>query len=158
MELALQTASADDTREVGNTLAPLLEHGDVVVLGGDLGAGKTTLVQGVAQGLDVAIPVTSPTFTLVKEYDGSIPLTHADVYRLGRVQDVVELGLEESDGVVFIEWGDVVANLFAPDQLRIELTTGPEESRRLFFTAIGGSWVRRWERLEHALEPWTGAR
>lgn len=158
MELVLQTASADDTRDVGTTLAPMLERGDVVVLSGDLGAGKTTLVQGVAQGLDVAIPVTSPTFTLVKEYDGRIPLTHGDVYRLGRVQDVVELGLEESDGVVFIEWGDVVEDLFPPERLRIELTTGADENRRLLLTGTGRSWARRWERLEHALEPWTPGR
>lgn len=158
MELVLQTASADDTRDVGTTLAPMLERGDVVVLSGDLGAGKTTLVQGVAQGLDVAIPVTSPTFTLVKEYDGRIPLTHGDVYRLGRVQDVVELGLEESDGVVFIEWGDVVEDLFAAERLRMELTTGSDENRRLLLTGTGRSWARRWERLEHTLEPWTPGR
>jgi tRNA threonylcarbamoyladenosine biosynthesis protein TsaE len=154
MEAVLRTASADDTREVGTKLAPMLEPGDVVVLCGDLGAGKTTLVQGVARGLGVAQPVTSPTFTLVKEYDGRVPLTHADVYRLERVQDVVDLGLEESDGVVFIEWGDVVEDLFPTDRLRVELTTRWDAKRQLLFMGTGPRWARRWERVEQVLEPW----
>ena len=154
MELDVETSSAEDTREVGASLSPLLQAGDVVVLGGDLGAGKTTLVQGVARGLGVALPVTSPTFTLVKEYEGRLPLTHADVYRLERVQEVMELGLEEPDGVVFVEWGSVVEDLFGPERLRIELTTGADERRRFVLSAAGRSWARRWERLEQALERW----
>jgi tRNA threonylcarbamoyladenosine biosynthesis protein TsaE len=154
MELVLQTASADGTRAVGQALAPLLSPGDAVVLCGDLGAGKTTLVQGVARGLGVARAITSPTFTLVKEYDGRVPLTHADVFRLRRVQDVIELGLEESNGVVIVEWGNVVEELFGPERLRVELTTNIDERRRLRFAATGRSWAGRWERLEQALERW----
>lgn len=154
MELVLQTGSADGTRAVGEALAPLLHPGDAVVLCGDLGAGKTTLVQGVARGLGVERVITSPTFTLVKEYDGRVPLTHADVFRLRRVQDVIDLGLEESVGVVFVEWGDLVEDLFGPERLRVELTTKIGERRRLGFAAIGGSWTQRWERLEQALERW----
>jgi tRNA threonylcarbamoyladenosine biosynthesis protein TsaE len=154
MELVLQTASADDTRAVGRALAPLLCARDALVLCGDLGAGKTTLVQGIARGLDVAPAITSPTFTLVKEYDGRVPLTHADVFRLGRVQDVIDLGLEESAGVVAVEWGNVVEDLFGPERLRVELTTNVDERRRIRLAAVGGSWARRWERLEQALERW----
>jgi tRNA threonylcarbamoyladenosine biosynthesis protein TsaE len=154
MELVLQTSSAEGTRAVGQALAPLLHLGDAVVLCGDLGAGKTTLVQGVARGLGVERAITSPTFTLVKEYDGRVPLTHADVYRLRRVQDVIDLGLEESAGVVFVEWGNVVEDLFGPERLRVELTTRIDDRRRLKFAAIGGSWTQRWERLEQALERW----
>lgn len=155
MDLALQTVTAADTREVGAALASLLRRGDAVVLSGDLGAGKTTLVQGVARGLDVGVAVTSPTFTLVKEYEGTLPLTHVDIYRLRRVQDVVDLGLEEHDGVVFVEWGNVVEDLFGPDRLSIELTFEPGDGRRLRLSSGGASWSGRWERLEQRLEPWT---
>ena len=154
MELVLQTVSADDTRAVGLALAPLLQAGDAVVLSGDLGAGKTTLVQGVARGLGVARPVTSPTFTLVKEYEGRVPLTHADVYRLRRLQDVIDLGLEESDGVLFVEWGNVIEDLLGPEHLGVELVRVVDERRRLGFTALGRSWSHRWERLEQALDRW----
>ncbi len=155
MELVVRTASAEETRAAGEALAPLLQPGDAVVLCGDLGAGKTTLVQGVARGLGIGTTVTSPTFTLVKQYDGRLPLTHADVFRLRRVQDVIDLGLEESDGVVVVEWGDVVEDLFSGERLRIRLTTSPDDSRRVVVAATGGSWTGRWERLEQAFEPWT---
>ena len=155
MELVLRTATPEETRAVGEALSGLLQVGDAVVLCGDLGAGKTTLVQGVARGLGVDIPVTSPTFTLVKEYEGRLPLTHADVFRLERVQEVVDLGLEESAGVVFVEWGNVVEDLFPEERLRIELVTTADGTRRVAATAAGPSWSGRWERLEQALEPWT---
>lgn len=155
MELVLRTATPEDTRAVGEVLSRLLQPGDSVFLGGDLGAGKTTLVQGVARGLGVDVPVTSPTFTLVKEYEGRLPLTHADVFRLERVQDVVDLGLEESTGVLFVEWGSVVEDLFPAERLRIELGMDSNETRRLAVAGAGSSWAARWERLEQALEPWT---
>jgi tRNA threonylcarbamoyladenosine biosynthesis protein TsaE len=155
MELVVRTASADDTRAAGEALASLLQPGDAVVLCGDLGAGKTTFVQGVASGLGIGTTVTSPTFTLVKRYDGRLPLTHADVFRLRRVQEVIDLGLEESDGVLFVEWGDVVEELFPEERLRIKLTTEPDGSRRVMVGAAGTSWAGRWERLEQALESWT---
>jgi tRNA threonylcarbamoyladenosine biosynthesis protein TsaE len=155
MEVVLQTSSPDDTRAAGEALAELLQTGDAIVLCGDLGAGKTTLVQGVARGLGIDAVVTSPTFTLVKEYEGRLPLTHVDVFRLQRLQDVVDLELEESDGVMFIEWGDVVEDLLPEERLRIELTTDVDDARRLVVESEDRSWTGRWERLEQALEPWT---
>lgn len=158
MELTAHTATAEATRSLGRSFAPLLRIGDTVVLTGDLGAGKTTLVQGVARGLGIDVPVTSPTFTLVKEYPGSLPITHADVFRLDRVQDVVDLALEESTGVIFVEWGDVVEDLFGDDTLRVELTNSGGDAdvdgRRIVFSAAGPTWGARWERLEQAIEPW----
>src|SRR5438034_5461127 len=99
----------EDMRGFGAAVASVLVAGDVVALTGDLGAGKTTFVQGAARGLDVGDDqVTSPTFTLVREYRGRVPVVHLDVYRLNRVQEVIDLGFEElldPEGVAFVEWG-----------------------------------------------------
>src|SRR5438093_12360391 len=127
MELVVRTATAEDTRALGAALAPLLRVHDVLLLTGDLGAGKTTLVQGIARGLGAEEHVASPTFTLVREYvSGRIPIAHVDVYRLDRVQDVVDLALDElEDGecVLIVEWGDAVEELLPDDRVRVELRT-----------------------------------
>ena len=101
---------AAQTQALAYHLAPLLEAGDVLVLSGGLGAGKTTFVQGLARGLGVTEPVTSPSFTLVRRYQGRLVLVHADLYRLDRVHEVLDLGIDElagDDGVVAVEWGEV---------------------------------------------------
>lgn len=161
MRIALEAPTAEDTRSIGAALAPLLHPGDALALTGELGAGKTTLVQGLARGLGFAGAVISPTFTLVREYRGRLTLYHADVYRLDRVQDVIDLGFEEmmeGDGVLVVEWGDVIEGLLPPEHLLIELTApGPDERRHIELTGIGSSWAARWERLEQALEPWEAA-
>src|SRR5436190_9563059 len=125
--LVLRTQTADETRAVGAAIAPLLRRRDAVVLTGELGAGKTTFVQGVAAGLGAQEHVASPTFTLVREYaSGRIPLAHVDIYRLERVQEVLDLALDEledGEGVLLIEWGDAVEELLADERLRVELTS-----------------------------------
>jgi tRNA threonylcarbamoyladenosine biosynthesis protein TsaE len=158
MIIEIETENADRTREVGQALASLLLPRDTVVLTGDLGAGKTTLVQGIGRGLGVEDHVASPTFTLVREYSGRLDVAHVDVYRLERVQDVVDLALDELGGpdrVLLVEWGDAVSDLLPEERLRVELTTARPDSdaRRIVITPQGGSWAGRWERLEHALEP-----
>lgn len=158
MGIEIETETAERTREVGEALASLLQPRDTVVLTGDLGAGKTTLVQGIGRGLGVEDHVASPTFTLVREYSGRLDVAHVDVYRLERVQDVVDLALDELGGperVLLVEWGDAVSELLPEDRLRVELTTPRAETdaRRIEITPQGGSWAGRWERLEHALEP-----
>jgi tRNA threonylcarbamoyladenosine biosynthesis protein TsaE len=167
-ELRLRSPTADATREIGASLAAVLLARDAVVLTGDLGAGKTTLVQGVARGLGVDDHVASPTFTLVKEYRGRLELAHVDVYRLGRMQDVVDLGLDElvADGaVLLVEWGDAVEELLGDDRLTIELTTvdpfddpddpgGGHETRRIALRAEGASWRERWPLVTDAVAPW----
>ncbi len=108
--LSVRTASPDATREVAARLAGVARRGDVIVLQGDLGAGKTTFAQGFARGLGVAGPVTSPTFTLVRQYPCALgQLVHVDVYRLDHLAEVADLGLGDlvEDGVVLVEWGDV---------------------------------------------------
>ncbi len=161
MRADLRAPTPDDTRAIGRAVASLLRAGDVVALGGELGAGKTTLVQGAAAALGVAEPVLSPTFTLVREYRGSLPIYHLDVYRLNRLQDVLDLGFEEmtdAGGVTFVEWGDAIEALLPESHLEIVLRTpeqiGGNEERWITVDAEGPTWTERWERLESVLEPW----
>jgi tRNA threonylcarbamoyladenosine biosynthesis protein TsaE len=131
-----------------------------VVLTGDLGAGKTTFVQGVARGLGIEEQVSSPTFTLVKEYTGILDVAHVDVYRLERLQDVVDLGLEElggGDDVLLVEWGDTIEELLPDDRLRVTLTTGDADGdrRSIAIAATGPRWAERFAELEAAVMPWT---
>jgi tRNA threonylcarbamoyladenosine biosynthesis protein TsaE len=162
MRVELRAATADDTRAVGEALAGLLRPRDAVILTGELGAGKTTLVQGIARGLEVTDQVVSPTFTLVREYRGRLEVAHVDIYRLERMQDVMDLGLEElgdGDAVLLVEWGEAIEEILPADHLTIELTGHEEdEERRLTFTPGGRSWSERWERLEQALAPWSWGR
>lgn len=161
MRIDLRSGAAGDTRAIGAELAPFLRPGDAIALTGELGAGKTTFTQGVARGLGVAGAVVSPTFTLVREYRGGrLPVVHADVYRLDRVQDVIDLGLDEiaEDGVLLVEWGDAVEGLLPPVHLIVELTIpGDDDERAVTIVGTGDPWALRWERLERALEPWVAA-
>lgn len=163
MRMELITRTADETRAVGAQLAGLLRPGDSIALTGELGAGKTTLVQGIAAGMGAEEHVASPTFTLIREYvTGRLPIAHVDVYRLERLQDVVDLALDEvaaDDGVLIVEWGDAVEELLSPHRLTIELTGrsfGEQEDRLMKITA-DGSWAERWNDLTEALAPWEGS-
>jgi tRNA threonylcarbamoyladenosine biosynthesis protein TsaE len=159
--LDLVTRGPDETRQAAAALAELLAPGDVVNLTGELGAGKTAFVQGAAKALGVEGPVVSPTFVLVREYRGQMPIYHVDVYRLERLQEVHDLGFEDlldPAGVVFVEWGDAVESMLPDSHLRVELVTEEEsETRRLRVTARGPAWAARWERLENVLQPWRAA-
>ncbi|MEP6973124.1 MAG: tRNA (adenosine(37)-N6)-threonylcarbamoyltransferase complex ATPase subunit type 1 TsaE [Actinomycetota bacterium] len=159
MRIELRTATADATRAVGEAFAALLRPRDAVILTGELGAGKTTLVQGVARGLDVHDQVVSPTFTLVREYRGRLDIAHVDVYRLTRIQDVMDLGLEEigdGEAVLLVEWGDVVEEILPADHVTIELTGGEsDDARRIVLSPGGQTWIERWERLEQVLSQWS---
>lgn len=155
--LDVVTETAEDTRKVAEALAELLVPGDVVSLTGDLGAGKTTFVQGAARGLGVSDQVASPTFVLVREYRGDVPVYHLDVYRLDRMQEVIDLGFEDlldPAGVVFVEWGDAILPLLPDEHLRVELRSQDGDARRLSFTGRGVRWAGRWERLEGLLAAW----
>ena len=143
-----------ETRAMAERIAALLEPGDVVLLEGDLGAGKTAFVQGVAAAMGIEEPVLSPTFVMVREYEAEPVLVHVDVYRLETPAQVLDLGLEELlDGqrVVLVEWGDRIRAL-VPDRLEIviELGGSPEE-RRITVHAEGPRWHRRRTALERAL-------
>jgi tRNA threonylcarbamoyladenosine biosynthesis protein TsaE len=155
--LPLVTANASETRALGEALGPILGAGDVVSLTGDLGAGKTTMVQGIAAALGVAEPVVSPTFTLIREYRGAFPVYHLDVYRLDRIQDVIDLGFDElldEDALVLIEWGDAIEGLLPDRHLQIKLSiSGDDDRRRVAISARGSNWARRWEQVAAAAMP-----
>ncbi len=158
--MILATKSADDTRALAAEMAGLVQARDIVLLCGDLGAGKTTFAQGFGRALGIDEPITSPTFTLIRQYDegGRVPLLHADVYRLDHVQEVIDLGLSEliDEGrVALIEWGDVAAPALPADYLtvRIDFLSG-DVGRRITLRALGPSWSARLAMLERVLTPW----
>jgi tRNA threonylcarbamoyladenosine biosynthesis protein TsaE len=155
--LVVRTASAEETRHVGDRVGALMTAGDLVLLGGDLGAGKTTFTQGLARALGVEEPVTSPTFTLVHSYDGAdLRLLHVDVYRLDRLQEVVDLGLPEllEDGAVgVVEWGQRAAPALPPDHLDIRICFGPGvDDRLVVLEPTGESWLGRRPALDAIVE------
>ena len=151
------TRSVEETRALGEELGrDVLRAGDVVVLTGELGTGKTALAQGVGRGLGVEGPVVSPTFTLVREYQGgSVRLCHVDVYRLEKMQELHELGIEEQleESVTLIEWGEVAATALPADRLEVRIAAGagPEE-RIIELVLLGESWRRRSSRLAEIVE------
>ncbi len=162
--MELTSTSAAHTRAIGAALGAQLRAGDVVVLTGELGTGKTVVAQGVAAALGVAERVVSPTFALVREYEGRLPFRHLDVYRLDHVQEAIDLGLEEmlDDGVVVVEWGEGVRELLPLDRLEVTLTLLPPEeadddTRRIVVTPFGTGWVTRGADLAAALGAVAGA-
>jgi tRNA threonylcarbamoyladenosine biosynthesis protein TsaE len=142
------SSSVDETRALAARLAPLLVAGDVILLGGDLGAGKTAFTQGLAAALGIRERVTSPTFTLVRAYDAArFRLLHADVYRLEHLQEIIDLGLPElveEGAVAVIEWGDHAAPVLLPDYLSIHLELGPgDDDRVIEMRSVGSGWRDR---------------
>ena len=153
--MTIRSGSPDATHAIAAALGPLLEPGDVVSLVGDLGAGKTAFAQGLAHGLGVTGPVTSPTFTIVQEYDGRIPIAHVDVYRLETVQDLYDLGFDEliDDGrVTIVEWGDLIAQALPPDHLVVRIDPGDADTERVLELSFHGArWIGRRAEIEQAI-------
>jgi tRNA threonylcarbamoyladenosine biosynthesis protein TsaE len=138
------THSTDETLALAGTVGGLLRAGDVVSLVGDLGAGKTVFARGVARALGVTEPVVSPSFTIVREYDGRMPLVHVDVYRIESVQELYDLGFEElvrDDAVTLVEWGDMIDGLLPVDRLDMRLAPGDTDDERVVeIEGHGRSW------------------
>ncbi len=156
--------SPDQTADYAVALSQLLEIGDLLVLTGDLGAGKTRFTQGLGQGLDVEQRITSPTFTLANRYQGRLLLHHLDVYRLDSVAETLDLDLPDllESGVTVIEWGDRIAEVLPADHLLVALrfpepVEEHEDSDRIIeFTAFGPSWAARLDALGRRLAPLAG--
>ena len=148
-------ADAADTAARAAAFAALLEAGDVVVLAGDLGAGKTAFAKGLGAGLGVTGEVVSPTFTLAREYPGRLRMIHADVYRLDRVQELLDLGLDDlaDDAVLVVEWGEVVVDVLGAErcELHLDFVDGDSDARRITMTLHGATWERRRGALGAAL-------
>jgi tRNA threonylcarbamoyladenosine biosynthesis protein TsaE len=150
-------AGPDVTKALGAAIARTLLPGDVLLLDGDLGAGKTTFTQGLARAMGVRDPVTSPTFTLVRSYPTSfgVELIHADVYRLEGLFDIVALALPEmleNGAVAAIEWGGRAAPALGPEHLDVSLTLTETEGERLVSLSPSGSrWHARWPDLMAAV-------
>ncbi len=156
--LAARTSSAGETRALAGALALLAAPGDVLLLTGDLAAGKTTFTQGFGRALGITEPITSPTFTLHRRYHGRLVLNHLDVYRIDQLEEVVDLALAElvdSDAVTVIEWGDVIIPELPPDYLEVHLTLGEgDDDRHVELTITGPAWTPRRRLLDEALAPW----
>lgn len=157
--IALRTASVDDTRRLAEALAELAQGGDLIVLSGDLGAGKTAFTQGFGRALGVHEQITSPTFTLARHYEGRLRLNHLDVYRFDAVAEVLDVGLaellDEPDAVTVIEWGDAISSALPPDRLEIRLTLGAgDDDRNITVEPRGKMWAERNSELLAALRPW----
>lgn len=130
---------------LGSRLAP----GDLLALEGDLGAGKTTFTQGLARGLEVRGTVNSPTFTIIKEYQGRLPLYHMDVYRVG--EDVDSLGLDDyffGEGVTVVEWASLIEEVLPPERLTVTLRTTGESARLIQLVPEGDRYVKLCEEIE----------
>lgn len=157
--IALATKSPEETQELGAAVADALQPGDVVLLIGDMGAGKTTFVKGLGAALGVTEPITSPTFVLLHTYQGRMPLHHADLYRLDQLDEVVDLGIAElleEGGIALVEWADRGVRAFPRDVLTIafEYDEDDENVRRFVLSASGDLWTSRMPWLEPAVEKW----
>jgi tRNA threonylcarbamoyladenosine biosynthesis protein TsaE len=161
MTLHTTTRDAMETHALGQRLGALLRAGDVVVLDGELGTGKTVLAKGIAVGLGITEPVVSPTFTVVREYDAPVPMVHVDVYRLDHLQELHDLGFDDlvgGDAVTVVEWGDRVSAVLPADRLRVLLEPGAgDDEREVSIDAAGLTWSTRHDALSAALAPAVGA-
>lgn len=161
--ITAHTKAAEDTKELAATLASLAKPGDLILLAGDLGSGKTTFAQGFGAGLGVQEPIVSPTFTLVRTYSGRLPLVHCDVYRLDHLQEVIDLGLSElldDGGVALIEWGDMAAPSLPADFLEVRLDfpdgdSANDDERVLQLRIVGPTWSARNGAIASALSRWS---
>lgn len=145
--LTVDLPTALSTYEFGrDRLAPLLEPGDLVIVSGMLGVGKTALIQGIGAGLKVTSRVLSPTFVIARVHRGGrIPLVHVDAYRLGSVREIddLDLGADVAESVTAVEWGQGLVEHLTDEHLRIELALGDDESRTARLVPNGPNWKRR---------------
>lgn len=139
----------EQTKEIGYRLGKLLTPGSVICLIGDLGAGKTTMTQSLAKAIGVDDYITSPTFTIVNEYEGNMPLYHFDVYRIGSSEEMYDIGYDEyinSDGVCIIEWANLIEDILPDEYLDIELIY-KDMGREMILKPVGEKYKKIVEEL-----------
>ncbi len=156
--LHLRSDSPASTSAIAASLAGVTKRGDLIVLAGEMGAGKTAFAKGFGRAIGVEEPITSPTYTLVHSYPaGRVTLHHADIYRLTTHHEVADLALPElleSDGIVLVEWGDVVAGTLGDHVLvRIEFDAddADDDARNIEISATGRTWAVRWDEIERRM-------
>jgi len=136
----------EETKGFGIKLGKLLNSGDILCLNGDLGAGKTTLTKSIGIGLGVTDYITSPTFALINEYEGRVPVYHFDVYRLENVEDLYDLGFDDyfyGKGISIIEWADKIEKLLPEERIVLDIEKGKDENSRVInITGYGNSYSR----------------
>jgi tRNA threonylcarbamoyladenosine biosynthesis protein TsaE len=138
LQVELMTHSSEETMSKSQSLGKLLQGGEVLLLEGDLGAGKTTFTKGLARGLDIFRNVNSPTFTIIKEYEGRVPLYHMDVYRLADSEE--DLGFDDyfmGNGVTVVEWAHLIEDYLPEERLEIYIYHHGADERKLVFTPKG---------------------
>ena len=141
----LHSTSPEATRQLAGRMAAVATPGDVVCLWGELGAGKTVFAKGFGLGLGIEDTISSPTFVLMGEYAGRLPLFHIDLYRLASAAEALDGGLiddRQGTGVVLIEWPDRLGDALPPDRLDVHIDGGPDEQRRLRIAAVGSGYQR----------------
>lgn len=145
-DLTLVAPDAAATQAIAARLAVFCRAGDVLVLTGDLGAGKTTFTQGLARALGITAPVTSPTFVIAREHapiPGGLGLVHVDAYRLGGAMELDDLDVDTEHSVVVVEWGEGLAEALGDDRLLVRIARGDEdadETRTITLTPTGAHW------------------
>jgi len=154
--LQVTTTSPAATRAVAAALAGLARSGDIIVLAGEMGAGKTAFAQGFGAALGIDQPITSPTFNLVHSYPlGHVTLHHADLYRLGTQHELDDLALPEladDRGIVLVEWGDVVEAAFGEHlTVRLDPIDDDDMARLITIRATGPAWAARWDAVRAAV-------
>ena len=159
----VRTNSVEETRALAGAIAPLLRPGDLLILSGDLGGGKTAFVQGLAASLGISEPVTSPTFVLAQIYEGPLRLHHLDAYRLNSPEEMIDLAVPEllaDRAVTAIEWGERFLDELPADYLQIRFGLGdvrlPADVREIELNPVGPSWQKRTDALREATRGWAG--
>jgi tRNA threonylcarbamoyladenosine biosynthesis protein TsaE len=156
-KIELESHSAEQTQQLGYYLGQIAQPGNIFLLSGNLGSGKTCLTQGIARGMDIKSTVISPSFVLVREHYGRMPLYHMDLYRLDNIEEIVNLGLEqyfEGDGLCVVEWAEKGITVFPAEHLLISMEYLTETDRKIVIQADTEDYNRLLDELKGKLKDW----